>query len=143
MLRLNAYHRSDGRWEGRISQGKRDDGKRKFRYILAGKKKEALRKMEEIHLISRPSGICSKTLLITFSEWFSSARHRVNESTAANYTMKADNNILLAFGKKSTSSISQDDVYPFIAEKQKSGFSERYMTGKANLHAERFRFWTV
>ncbi len=34
MKRLNIYHRHDGRWEGRISRGKKN-GKRKFQYVLA------------------------------------------------------------------------------------------------------------
>ena len=34
MERLNIYHRKDGRWEGRISRGKKDNGQRKLRYIF-------------------------------------------------------------------------------------------------------------
>ena len=30
----NIYLRQDGRWEGRISQGKKENGKRKFLYIF-------------------------------------------------------------------------------------------------------------
>ena len=140
MLRLNAYHRKDGRWEGRIPQGKSEDGRRKFLYILARTKEEMLRKMEEIRLNSRPSGICNKTLCTIFEEWFSSVKHRIKESTAANYIMKADKHILPIFGKKPISDIKQDDVYAFIADKQKSGFSERYIADIVVLMKSIFKY---
>lgn len=38
----NIYLKQDGRWEGRISQGKKENGKRKFLYIF-GKSREAVR----------------------------------------------------------------------------------------------------
>lgn len=44
----NIYLRQDGRWEGRISQGKKENGKRKFLYIF-GKSREAVRnKIDEL-----------------------------------------------------------------------------------------------
>ena len=140
MLRLNAYHRKDGRWEGRIPLGKTADGKRRFRYILARTKEEVLRKMDEICLNSRPSGICCKTLRTIFEEWFSSAKHRIKESTAANYIMKADKHILPIFGKKPISDITQDDVYAFITDKQKFGFSERYIADIVVLMKSIFKY---
>ena len=44
MRKLNIYFRkNDQRWEGRIPRGKREDGTRKFQYIL-GRTKEMLLK---------------------------------------------------------------------------------------------------
>lgn len=140
MLRANAYHRKDGRWEGRIPQGKNENGKRKFRYILARTKEEVLRKIAEIRLDSRPSGICRKTLRTIFEEWFSSAKHRIKASTAANYTMKANKHILPVFGEKPISSITQDDVYAFIADKRKAGASERYIADIVVLMKSIFKY---
>ena len=140
MSRLNAYHRKDGRWEGRIPQGKKEDGRRKFLYIFARTKEEVLRKMEEIRLNSRPSGICCKTLRTIFEEWFSMTKHRIKASTAANYTMKADKHILPIFGEKLISDIMQDDVYAFIDEKQKAGFSERYIADIVILMKSIFKY---
>ena len=44
MQRVNVYHRKDGRWEGRISRGKRSDGKRLFRYIFARTREDLVKK---------------------------------------------------------------------------------------------------
>lgn len=140
MSSTNAYHRKDGRWEGRIPRGKGDDGKRKFQYIFARTKQELLRKMEEICLINRPSASCQKTLHTIFSEWFGCAKHRIKESTAANYKMKADRHILPVFGEKPISSITRDDIYAFIADKQKSGFSERYIADIIVLMKSIFKY---
>ncbi len=140
MSRSNAYHRKDGRWEGRIPQGKSDDGKQKFRYIFARSKEEVLQKMEEIYLRDRSAESCCKTLHTVFSEWFNLTKHRIKESTAANYAMKADKHILPVFGEKSISSITQDDVCAFIADKQKSGFSERYIADIVVLMKSIFKY---
>lgn len=136
----NAYHRKDGRWEGRIPQGKSDSGRRKFKYIFARTKEEVLRRMEQIRQISRPTTACCKTLRDIYFEWFSSAKHRIKGSTAANYTMKAHKHILPAFGEKPVSSITQDDVYAFIADKRKSGFSERYIADIVVLLKSIFKY---
>lgn len=53
--------------------------------------------------------------------------HHVKKSTAANYTMKAGKHILPAFGNKAVSTLTADNIYDFIAEKQEAGFSPRYI----------------
>lgn len=53
--------------------------------------------------------------------------HRVKESTAANYMMKASKHIIPNFGDKMAEMLSPDEVYDFIAEKQKEGLSNRYI----------------
>lgn len=136
----NAYQRKDGRWEGRIPQGKSDSGRRKFKYIFARTKEEVLRRMEEIRQSSRPTADCCKTLRDIFFEWFSSTKHRIKGSTAANYTMKAHKHILPVFGEKPVSSITQDDVYAFIADKRKAGFSERYIADIVVLLKSIFKY---
>lgn len=140
MPAANAYHRKDGRWEGRIPQGKDENGKRKFKYILARTKEEVLRKMEKIRLLDRPTGSCYKSLKIIFTEWFGSEKHRIKRSTAANYKMKADKHILPVFGERPISSITQDDVYGFIADKQKAGLSERYISDIVVLMKSIFKY---
>lgn len=126
MERLNIYHRKDGCWEGRISHGKKDNGQRKFRYIFGKSKEQVRNKMKEI-LMSEASGTCCKTVQELFNEWLCSAKHRVKESTLANYRLKADNHILPVFGSQKVSSISSNDIYAFIDNKQSSGLSNRYI----------------
>jgi len=100
MPKLNIYHRKDNRWEGRIPLGKRENGTRKYQYVL-GKTKEAVAdKMIQIYESKYCSGKCSKTIADLFHEWYQSIQHRVKESTMANYEMKANKHILPIFGDK-------------------------------------------
>ena len=126
MGKLNIYLRKDGRYEGRISSGKNEEGKRTFRYVLARTKEQVISKMTEI-LNKRQYMECSKTVSELFSEWHRSILHRVKQSTAANYAMKANKHILPIFGSKQAEMLTQDDVYDFIAQKQKEGLSNRYI----------------
>ena len=68
MANFNIYHRRDGRWEGRISRGKKENGKRKYQYVIARTKEAVVEKMEDIRLNEKPKGHCTKTLSVLFSE---------------------------------------------------------------------------
>lgn len=127
MNRVNVYHRKDGRWEGRISRGKRRDGKRKYQYVFAHTRDQVIEKMNAIRCQEQPDATCCKTVSALFDEWFQSIRHLVKESTAANYLMKAEKHILPVFGEKAVSAVMQEDVYDFIANKKTAGLSARYI----------------
>lgn len=139
MRRMNIYHRKDGRWEGRISRGKKN-GKRKFQYVLARTKEQCAEKIEEIRRTEMQHEDCGKTVSELFTEWHRSILHRVKESTAANYTMKADKHILPIFGGKSISTVVSDDIYKFISEKQKAGLSPRYIADIVILMKSIFKY---
>jgi len=140
MERVNVYHRKDGRWEGRISRGKRRDGKRKYQYILARTREDVVEKMAEIRRNEQPTGKCHKTVDALFNEWFRSVQHLVKESTSANYAMKAEKHILPIFGNKLISSIAPDDIYAFISQKQKAGLSVRYVADIVILMKTIFKY---
>ena len=125
---MNVFKRSDGRYEGRIPRGKKQNGKRKFQYILARTKEEVVSRINDIRRNEECHDRCSKTTTIVFNEWFKSIQYQVKESTQANYKMKADKHILPYFGEKSIDSIVQDDIYAFIADRRKKGLSDRYIT---------------
>ncbi len=127
MERFNIYHRQDGRYEGRISKGKGKNGKRCFQYFFGRSREEVLEKMKSA-LMEEFSGNCGKTVSQIFSEWFQSIQHRVKESTAANYRMKAEKHILPAFSDKKADMLTAFDIYDFIASKQKCGLSNRYIS---------------
>lgn len=128
MANFNIYHRRDGRWEGRISRGKKENGKRKYQYVIARTKEAVVEKMEDIRRNEKPKGHCTKTVSILFSEWYRSVQHRIKESTAANYVMKAEKHILPSFGDRYVESIVQNDIYSFIEDKQNEGLSNRYVS---------------
>ena len=127
MKLFNIYHRRDGRYEGRIARGKRQNGKRRFQYFFGHSREEVQDKMTAIRR-QEFSGNCSKTFGQIFSEWFQSIQHRVKESTAANYRMKAEKHVLPAFSDMNADAVTESDIYSFIESRQKSGLSNRYIS---------------
>lgn len=127
MEQFNIYHRRDGRYEGRISRGKRKNGKRRFQYFFGHSRQEVQDKMTAVRR-QELSGSCCKTVGQIFFEWFHSVRHRVKESTAANYRMKAEKHVLPAFSDMRADEITESDIYSFIELRQKSGLSNRYIS---------------
>lgn len=127
MEQFNIYHRRDGRYEGRISRGKRKNGKRRFQYFFGHSREEVQDKMTAVRR-QEFNGNCSKTVGQIFSEWFQSIRHRVKESTAANYRMKAEKHVLPAFSDMNADAVTESDIYSFIESRQKSGLSNRYIS---------------
>lgn len=126
MERFNIYHRKDGRWEGRISRGKRKNGRRKYQYFFGRSREQVCRKMKEVRS-SEMTADCSVTVKALSEEWFSAFKHRVKESTLANYRLKLEKHILPSFGKNCLSTIKSEDIYRFIDNKQKDGLSNRYI----------------
>lgn len=124
---MNLYLRKDGRYESRVPNGKKSNGKRAFLYVLARTKEQCIERVQAICQRNKPQGYCELTVADLFNEWHRSILHRVKESTAANYAMKADKHILPAFGDSVVSSVTANHIYDFIAEKQRNGFSPRYI----------------
>lgn len=137
---MNLYQRKDGRFESRIPNGKKSDGKRAFLYVLARTKEQCIERVQVICQQNRPQGYCALTVAELFSEWHRTILHRVKESTAANYTMKAEKHILPAFGDREVSSVTANHIYDFIAEKQKAGFSHRYISDIVILMKTVFKY---
>ncbi len=127
MERFNIYHRRDGRYEGRISRGKRKNGKRRFQYFFGHSREEVQNKIELVRKQTL-NGSCDRTVGQIFSEWFQSIQHRVKESTAANYRMKAEKHVLPAFSSTMADKVTASDIYAFIESRQKSGLSSRYIS---------------
>ncbi len=124
---MNLYLRKDGRYESRIPNGKKSNGKRSFIYVLARTKEKCIKRVQEIRRKMASNKSCKLTVNELYEEWFRSIQHRVKESTAANYSMKANKHILPFFGKNPVSSVTADNIYSFISEKQKEGLSSRYI----------------
>ena len=128
MEKFNVYRRKDGRWEGRIYRGRKDNGKKYFKYFFANTKAEVCEMMHNFRIEEAVNANCTKLFSSIFSEWYNITKHNVKESTAANYEMKSNKHILPSFGEKKISDISVNDVYDFIELKQKDGLSNRYIS---------------
>lgn len=137
---MNIYHRKDRRWEGRVSRGKKKNGKRRFQYILARTKEDVVEKIKEICLKEQPNESCCKELSVVYNEWYKSMNHCVKESTAANYKMKAEKHILPHFGQIPIDSIVQDDIYEFIEDRRKNDLSDRYISDIIILMKDIFKY---
>ena len=116
MKRFNIYMRKDGRWEGRIYHTEPNTKKRRYKAFFGRSREETERKM----LAFQAQHHSTATVFVTFSqlyrEWRRSIRHRIKESTAANYALKADKHILPKFGSKQVTSILAADIYDFIRQ---------------------------
>ena len=69
---MNLYLRKDGRYESRVPNGKKPDGKRAFLYVLARIKEQCIERVQAIHRQQRPQGYCALTVAKLFSEWYRS-----------------------------------------------------------------------
>lgn len=137
MEHFNIYHRRDGRWEGRISRGKKKNGTRKFQYFFGLTREEVAEKMAKERRKKSNSPV---TVNQIFSEWLENIRHKVKESTAANYHMKASKHILPVFGDKSAENLTDSDICTFIQSKQQAGLSNRYISDMLIVMKSMFKY---
>lgn len=135
----NIYQRKDGRYEGRITIGY-DNGKRQYKAFFGKTVEETIGKMAEFRTkMTVPINVV-KTFGTVYEEWFQSISYRVKESTAANYTLKADKHLFPAFGDTAITDITQNNIYQFIRDKQDSGLSNRYITDILILMKSVFKY---
>ena len=89
----------------------------------------------------------AEAISITYSqlymEWEQANRYRIKESTASNYTLKAEKHILPAFGDREIMDISAADIYGFIRQKQEEKLSNRYISDILILMKSVFKFGTI
>ena len=126
---LNIYHRKDGRYEGRYSNGFNENGKRKYRSVYGKTYNEVKEKLMLIKARARfpvaGSGLTVKKL---FSEWLTAKRTQTKVSTYANYAFKVEKHLDPAFGGLTIDKLSPCRVYEFIMVKQKDGLSNKYIS---------------
>ncbi len=138
MENFNIYYRQDGRWEGRIYK-KNEEGKRKYQSFFGRTREEVIEKMTIFNPV-QPYKSCLLTFGEIFTEWLQSIRHRVKESTLANYLVKWEKHIIGNFGDMTVTSILPSKIYEFIAQKQDAGLSNRYITDILVLIKSIFKF---
>jgi len=61
---MNLYLRKDGRYESRVPNGKKSDGKRAFLYVLARTKEQCIERVQAICQQNKPQGYCTLTIQI-------------------------------------------------------------------------------
>lgn len=124
----NIYQRKDGRFEARISLGKGENGKRRYRSFYGETREEAEYKMlAAIEPQDNVYAVTEMTVKELAFEYIKIVKPRLKNSTEANYRMKIENHIIPAFGEIKCCLLKTNKVYAFIEEKMKSGLSARYV----------------
>ena len=139
MEKFNIYHRQDGRYEGRIIKGKNKQGKPKFQYVFGKTKEEVQKKISEIRC-KKHYQTCCEPFSVLFEKWYQSIKHRIKESTGANYLMKARKHILPVFGDISVDSFTTAQISSFIDKKLEEGLSNRYVSDIVVLMKSVFKY---
>ena len=109
--------RADGRWEGRIVIGHKDDGMPIYKSVFAKTQKELMPRLHET--ISSYRGMeLSENGSITLSEWMDRwlteyAEPTLRPSTVCGYRGCIENHIRPALGRKQLRSVSRRDVQRF------------------------------
>ena len=125
----NIYKRKDGRWEGRYKSGCSEDGKTKYSSVYGHSYAEVKEKLLPLKVAPPTDNIpCRLTIKELFEEWLSAVRHRVKESTFANYQMKVRNHILTEFGNMRYDKLTVQIINSFIERKLDSGLSAKYIS---------------
>ncbi|MBQ8302608.1 MAG: site-specific integrase [Clostridia bacterium] len=117
--------RDDGRWEGRIVVGHKDDGKPIFRYVLAHTQKELTKKLHAKILEYRGVEL-SEDSSMTLAEWLEKwlTKYKVNtvrESTLERYRTDLTNHVIPRLGYKKISFITTNDIQKMYVDIKENG----------------------
>ena len=128
--------RSDGRWEGRIVAGHKEDGKPIFRSVFAKTQKELMDKLHDQIELHRDVEL-TEGYDLTLSQWMDKwldeyKAYTIRESTMQNYRSLNDHYIKPYLGDKKLSAITTADVQKLYKWLKTNGrINEHYEKGDA------------
>ena len=117
--------RADGRWEGRIVVGHKQNGDPIFRYVLAATQKELLNKLHQNIEAYRDTELAEDSRM-TLSEWLDRwldeyVAGRLRESTLRGYRVYIGRHIKPHLGSRKISSITTADVQRLYTTLKENG----------------------
>ena len=117
--------REDGRWEGRIVVGHKEDGDPIFQYVLAPTQKALLPKLHQNIETFRDVELCGDNRM-TLAQWLDRwldeyAAPRLRESTMSGYRMYTEQYIKPRLGSKKMNSITAVDIQRMYTKLMKEG----------------------
>ena len=117
--------RADGRWEGRIVVGHKQNGDPIFRYVLAATQKELLDKLH-LSIEAYRDVELTEDSRMALSEWLDRwleeyASNRLRESTITSYRHYVENYIKPVLGEKQIISITTMDVQKLYTKLKQEG----------------------
>lgn len=130
----NIYKRKDGRYEGRIPIGYKENGTLKYKSVYARTLAEVKEKMAQLYSVRIE--ITTSPLKLTVrdaaEQWLMSAKLRVKESSYANYENIVFKHILPQLGGEYFSGLTTQKLNSFIQHKLQHG----RLDGKGGLSAK-------
>ena len=117
--------RDDGRWEGRIVVGHKDDSTPIFRYVLAKTQKELTKKLHAKILEYRGVELSEESAM-TLAEWLEKwlSEYKVNTiraSTLERYSRDIANHVIPHLGYKKISFITTNDIQKMYVDIKENG----------------------
>ena len=117
--------RDDGRWEGRIVVGHKDDGTPIFRYVFGKTQRELTKKLHAKILEFRGVELSEESAM-TLAEWLEKwlSEYKVNtirESTLGRYRKDIENHVIPRLGYKKISFITTNDIQKMYVDIKENG----------------------
>ena len=131
--------RSDGRWEGRIVVGHKDDGKPIYRSVFASKQSELMPKLNELK--AQYAGVrLTEDGSITLGEWMARWMEEykkpiLRKSTYTGYSRDIENHILPYLGSKRLTQLKTSDIQKHYNRLLESGRKHDHGKGKGLSNA--------
>lgn len=117
--------RDDGRWEGRIVVGHKEDGTPIFRYVFGKTQRELTKKLHAKILEFRGVELSEESSM-TLAEWLEKwlTEYKVNtirESTLGRYRKDIENHVIPRLGYKKISFITTNDIQKMYVDIKENG----------------------
>ena len=117
--------RKDGRWEGRIIVGHKDNGKPIYKSVLAKTQKELIPKLHKMIEMYRDVEL-NESYSLTFGEWLDKWLNEYmsltsRQSTLSGYKSNINNYIKPILGNKMLSTVTTDDIQKMYNKLKKEG----------------------
>ena len=131
--------RSDGRWEGRIVVGHKDDGKPIYRSVFASKQSELMPKLNELK--AQYAGVrLTEDSSLTLGEWMARWMEEYKKpilrpSTYSGYSKDIENHILPYLGAKKLTQLKTSDIQKHYNRLLESGRKHDHGKGKGLSNA--------
>lgn len=133
----NIYKRKDGRFEGRIPMGYRENGSVRYKSVYARTLGEVKEKMAQFYSVKQNtvSSVLKLTVREAAEQWLYSAKLRVKASSYLNYESIVRRHIIALLGNEKFSLLTAQKLNDFIHFKLKHG----RISGKGGLSAKSVR----
>ncbi|MCM1061483.1 MAG: site-specific integrase, partial [Eubacterium sp.] len=117
--------RDDGRWEGRIVVGHKNNGAPIYRYVLAKTQAELIQKLHDKIEMYRDADLCEDCNML-LSEWLDKWIEEyimcsVRPNTLSSYTMMIKNQVNPYLGNRPLSSLTTQEIQKFYNTIKKNG----------------------